>query len=233
MTRRRTGTASCQMVAVERVFVLPGIETLVRVRPRGRRDIGWGSAIASNPAKKQEDGLAILPTLFDPGEPTAVVLAVNGQTEPVCINKGDVIARAEEFVYTQVTTPTRGSAPKSSRSFPEHLRCVLDTLSDDCTAAQREEVTRLLTDYSDVFMAPDGQLGHTQMAEHHIDTGSARPVKQRPRRVPLAKRADAESEVKKMLQKGLIEPSHSPWASPIVLVTKRTEQYASAWIIGN
>ena len=48
-----------------------------------------------------------------------------------------------------------------------------------------------------------------------------KPVKLRPYRIPLAKREFAENEIKAMAEKGLIEPLHSAWSAPAVLVPKR------------
>ena len=48
-----------------------------------------------------------------------------------------------------------------------------------------------------------------------------KPVKRRPYRIPLAKREFAENEIKAMAEKRLIEPSHSAWSAPAVLVPKR------------
>ena len=58
-----------------------------------------------------------------------------------------------------------------------------------------------------------------------IDTGDTLPVKQSPRRMPPAKRLIAADEVDKMLRQGIIEPSNSPWSSPIVLVDKKDGTY--------
>nr|CBN80982.1 Uncharacterized protein [Dicentrarchus labrax] len=44
-------------------------------------------------------------------------------------------------------------------------------------------------------------------------------------RIPEARRQAVEEEVKKMLQLGVIEPSHSPWSNPIVLVPKPDESW--------
>ncbi len=45
-------------------------------------------------------------------------------------------------------------------------------------------------------------------------------IRQRPYRVPEARRRAIEEEVQQMLKLGVIEPSRSPWSSPIVLVPK-------------
>ena len=54
-----------------------------------------------------------------------------------------------------------------------------------------------------------------------IHTGDHPPIKQRPRREPLGMQGAVKEELEKMLKKGIIEPSNSAWASPIVLVRKR------------
>ena len=54
-----------------------------------------------------------------------------------------------------------------------------------------------------------------------MNTGDAAPIRQRLRRVPYGKREVLEQEVTKMLNDDIIEPSNSPWASPVVLVRKK------------
>ncbi len=57
--------------------------------------------------------------------------------------------------------------------------------------------------------------------KHTIDTGGAPPIKQAPRRVPLAQKHVMEEEISAMLDQDVIKPSDSPWASPVVLVKKK------------
>ena len=54
-----------------------------------------------------------------------------------------------------------------------------------------------------------------------INTGDAPPIRQPVRRLPLAKREEAERAVQEMREQDVIEPSASPWSSPIVLVNKK------------
>jgi hypothetical protein len=46
-------------------------------------------------------------------------------------------------------------------------------------------------------------------------------IKQAPRRIPLAQRKEVEDEIDTILDNNVIVPSHSPWASPIVVVRKK------------
>ncbi|CAG2211272.1 unnamed protein product [Mytilus edulis] len=74
---------------------------------------------------------------------------------------------------------------------------------------------------SNMHEADNNAIRRIQFPEHTIDTGDAVPIKQHPRRVPLAY-AEAEKEaIIELQKKGIIRESSSPWASPIVLVKKK------------
>lgn len=75
--------------------------------------------------------------------------------------------------------------------------------------------------YADAFATPDGQLGGTDLVKHSIDTGNARPIKTPYRPPTFAKRAIIDENLDKMLENDIIEPSNSPWASPVVLTKKK------------
>ncbi|XP_063060131.1 uncharacterized protein LOC134453222 [Engraulis encrasicolus] len=82
---------------------------------------------------------------------------------------------------------------------------------------QRQMTLELVDRNRDVFSSLPG---HTEVVQHDIRTIPGRTVTQRPYRVPEARKAIIEEEVKKMLELGVIEESKSAWASPIVLVPK-------------
>ncbi|XP_073699461.1 uncharacterized protein [Garra rufa] len=85
------------------------------------------------------------------------------------------------------------------------------------SAAQKTELRHLVGQFQDVFSDTPGQ---TNVLSHDIHTPPGVVVRQRPYRVPEARRQAIEQEVQKMLKLGVIEPSRSPWSSPIVLVPK-------------
>lgn len=53
------------------------------------------------------------------------------------------------------------------------------------------------------------------------DTGDATPRRHPARRVSFAVHSKIAQNLKEMQQSGVIEPSNSPWASPVVLVRKK------------
>ena len=57
--------------------------------------------------------------------------------------------------------------------------------------------------------------------KHHIDTGTAKPVKQRPRRLADVQVDAMREQVKELHEKGIIYPCDSPWAANVVMVKKK------------
>ncbi|KAL6474770.1 hypothetical protein MHYP_G00158100 [Metynnis hypsauchen] len=88
---------------------------------------------------------------------------------------------------------------------------------EELSPAQRQELAELVEQFRDVFSATPGR---TQVVQHDIRTPVGVTVRQRPYRVPEARRTVIEEELGRMLAAGVIEPSNSPWSSPIVLVPK-------------
>ena len=61
----------------------------------------------------------------------------------------------------------------------------------------------------------------TTAVRHDINPQDARPVRCGPRRLAPAGLRNEQTCIQEMVEGGQIEPSDSPWASPVVLVTKK------------
>jgi uncharacterized membrane protein len=57
--------------------------------------------------------------------------------------------------------------------------------------------------YQDAFSKDSKDIGTTNLVEHTIETGDARPIRIPPRRIPLAKIKQAEDEIKEMADGGI------------------------------
>ncbi|KAI2666719.1 Retrovirus-related Pol polyprotein [Labeo rohita] len=90
-------------------------------------------------------------------------------------------------------------------------------INSDLSAAQKTDLQHLVSQFDDVFSLLPGQ---TNVVQHSIKTQPGVIVWQRPYRVPEARRCAIEEEIQHMLKLGVIEPSRSPWSSPIVMVPK-------------
>lgn len=93
--------------------------------------------------------------------------------------------------------------------------------SDDLTVTQKNSARQLLDRYMSIFCSTPKSNGKTKMVKHRVDTGTQMPIRQPPRRLPLAKQHEVNRMVTDMQEAGVIESSNSPWSSPVVLVEKK------------
>ena len=93
-------------------------------------------------------------------------------------------------------------------------------MSSALNPSEQNALVRLLEEYRDIFSTSPRDLGRTNLAKHNIDTGNAAPIRKPPYRVSPSQRQEIDKHVREMLDKNVIKPSTSPWASPILLVKK-------------
>ncbi len=91
-------------------------------------------------------------------------------------------------------------------------------VSEDLTYGQKSQVYSLLQQFPDVLT---DMPGRTTISEHDIKLTTDEPVRLKPYPVPFALKDTVKDEISTMLKLGVIEPSESPYASPIVLVKKK------------
>ena len=94
-------------------------------------------------------------------------------------------------------------------------------LPDELSQDKKDMFMALLAHYSDILVSHANDLGVTDFLSHHINTENAQPIHQPAKRVPLPHRGKVQRLLNDMLQKNVMSPSQSPWASPVVLVTKK------------
>ncbi|XP_031133842.1 uncharacterized protein LOC116035058 [Sander lucioperca] len=87
-------------------------------------------------------------------------------------------------------------------------------LGSQLTPVHHQDLVELTSQFKEVF---SNRPGRTNVIQHDIITEPGKKVRLRPYRILEAKRAAIKEEVRKMLEMGVIEESHSAWSSPIVL----------------
>lgn len=84
-----------------------------------------------------------------------------------------------------------------------------------------EEISQLLDEFATIFQ-PLESLPPSRYCDHVIPlVPGAKPVHIRPYRYPPALKDEIDRQVSEMLDKGIIQPSVSPFSSPILLVKKK------------
>ena len=82
-------------------------------------------------------------------------------------------------------------------------------------------ISKILNCYQDVLSSSDFDIGLASVHKHHIKVTDETPIYQRPRRVPPPIADEIDRQCSELCDADIIEPSTSPWSSPIVPVRKK------------
>ena len=114
----------------------------------------------------------------------------------------------EEFSLDECAFPTA----KQPESYNDVSIC------EALTSEQRSDVETFIRQYLDVFTSLPGR---TDQIGHNIKLLTSDPIRSKGYPIPFKTRDVMESEIKEMLELDVIEPSVSPYSSPVVLVPKK------------
>ena len=97
----------------------------------------------------------------------------------------------------------------------------MDLSNSNLTNVQKSQLADLLQEFGDVFALKPEKLGCNSLIEHEMNTGDNPPIPLRPYRAAQERRKWIAKSVNDMLAKNIIQPSTSPWATPLVFVKKK------------
>ena len=91
-------------------------------------------------------------------------------------------------------------------------------ISDTLSADEQRQLRELLQSFDDVIT---DLPGNCNLTKHRIILTDETPIASRPYPVPYAVRESLDREIEEMLRLGVVRPSESPYASPVVIVKKK------------
>ncbi|KAG1114109.1 hypothetical protein G6F61_010372 [Rhizopus arrhizus] len=158
-------------------------------------------------------------------EGLATIKIANLDKETKLLNKGQRIANYQylspslRLYYSDNKdsinqAQTTGPVTKDTSTKPN----IPWNIGQHLSASERAALIDLLEEFPDCFNSKPTSI--TPLVQHSIDTGDSRPLSQPPHRASAAENETIDSLLDEMLQQGIIQPSNSPWASPVVLVKK-------------
>ena len=218
---------ACRVSVSEHTVIPAGSRTVLRAK--ASKPLADGSWLIEPLHRTPGEKLLFTAKSLVEGRGTFVPVEVlNPTEEDICLyrhtNLGVVTRVAEhDVLHTLETKPTLECAESAHQDvqLPEEVQKLIDGAEADLSEAQKIKIKDLLQDNLDVFATKDKPFGRTDLVKHRIVTETDVPIKQPVRRPPLHLRTEAKNEVQKMLENEIIEPSDSPWASPVVLVRKK------------
>jgi len=159
---------------------------------------------------------------------------VNLFTESVELPAGSMFGRfhsvQEEDVGPSLEDTLEGPRQRPSGrrgTIPSLVKELYEAAYGGCASnGERKAMAKLLCKYNDVFSSGEHDVGLTQADCHKIPltTGTV-PIRQLMRRLGPEKEKKVNWQVRDLLDRGLIEPAHSAWSLPVVLVWKKDSSW--------
>ena len=140
-------------------------------------------------------------------EPTSIICEIEEEKDPDKQKE----TLEEEVEKKSITSPA---------DIDVHRK--VDLQDADVSEEHKQAFKDLCTEFSDIFSTDSGDIGKTPLLEVEIDTGDSPPITQKPYTLPLKHTEWVQRELEILEKAGVIVRSVSPWASPIVVVPKRT-----------
>ena len=109
---------------------------------------------------------------------------------------------------------------KSPAEAPVHRKVLLE--DKDISPKTQKAFDKLCEKYDDIISKNSGDIGKTMLVEMEIDTGNHPPIASKPYTLPLKHYDWVQKEIETLERAGIIERSISPWASPVVIVPKKS-----------
>jgi hypothetical protein len=111
-----------------------------------------------------------------------------------------------------------GSEALTKEHMPLSEETHLDVnLNPELTENQKTQLQSLVYKFKHIFSSKPGT---TQLVEHNIKLTDDKPIRSKPYPLPYAKADTVRKELDAMMMMDVIEPSDSPYSSPIVLIKK-------------
>ncbi|XP_043207685.1 uncharacterized protein LOC122373556 [Amphibalanus amphitrite] len=193
------------------VTVPPATEALVPVKRGGLRPGGEYllESVGGEDSPVCAASCVIRPTTDD----TLWVRVANVSLTEEVLRRNEVVATAStDFTLEGVLNHDPNGKGAGQRA----------NIGADLSDAQREDMNRLISEFSDVFYA-GGELPVVHVGvEHRINvTPGTRPVASRPRRLSPRLEGEVRKELQQLEAMGVIRQSHSPWAAPVVCARRK------------
>ncbi len=163
-------------------------------------------------------GLFVLPVVLPSSamEKNKVKVLIRNETcKDIAIPVGTVIAH---MFHTDTVTAASDVPTKPMMIDPK----LFDFSKSKIPKQWEDRLRQKLSERGNVFSVEEWDVGLAKDVKHHIRLSSSKPFRERSRRIAPADIDDVRRHLKDLLATGIIKESRSPYASPIVIVRKKS-----------
>lgn len=224
----------CAFLCLEMSGTQPPLDTVVKcqsaieVPPRGMADFHVWSIkpqkgenwLVSDDDLALPGGVVVTPILVTGDQTDPITVTINNMSDKsVVIPPGTGVCHAEA-VHMMTQVSDTGKDLDSRKQFFELFD--LSKTHQNCDELQFQKVKDLLCEHKNTFSLHDFDIGKAKGIYHEINLTDPKPFRERYRRIPPSMLQEVRDHISMMLDCGVIKPSQSPYASPVVLVRKKS-----------
>ena len=125
-----------------------------------------------------------------------------------------------QYHKTLLEIPSNTAFICSPADVPGH--CKVHLQDKEISADIHQSFEELCKEYGEAFSKHNEDIGRTKLVKMDIDTGDSPPVSSRSNTLPLKHYEWVQREIESLEWAGVIKKSMSNWASPIVIVPKKS-----------
>lgn len=152
-----------------------------------------------------------------------LALILNVDTKPITLNKGMLITNA--FKIHQIAKMESINTLTDSGGRCKNIDWEKLVNFEHLENHQKLQVINLLNKYESVFAQDITELGQCGIVQHEIHLTDPIPTRQKPYRVPYHLKSEMRNQINTLLEAGIIQPSKSAFAAPVLLVKKSDNSY--------
>ena len=236
--RQKPATAVGQLclAAAEKTVIPPlsevEIMAIVREKERPSNDLRHSYAYLVEAAASNKNPLIVANAIVSPpaagssiNVPLVPIRLANPSSEGVTLHKGTKLALLSPIMESEIINGVSQEILPTDYELPADAKQALWEMVENSGEVlddhQQQELYTLLLGFADVFAFTDNKLGRTNKLHHTIITDTRYPIRSPPRRMPAVHKEEVHKLIQDMLAREIIQPSASPWASPIVIVRKK------------
>ena len=224
--------------------------TIQQVRFSCSRDLDGTEVLVEPTVQPPRPGLFLMPTMTKVSGSSVRVPVVNTTGEDLILPARSIVGIiCEATEHLEVSMQTDAKSCTISQQPPEDQRASNASLApktqsgeqshrgsdqgwstnlsdlqvnQNLPPGEKAQLEALIREYSDVFAWTDTELGFTDLIHHKIVVTDETPVAQSYRRIPPSALTEVRDHLDSLLERGIIRPSSSPYAAPIVVVRKKS-----------
>ena len=217
--------------SISPVQLLPQSEAIIPVRITGSCNTSQGQYLVEPLPSLPHLGFSLARAVVTVSQNKSTCRVLNPTNTTVFLSPRTPLATITPLPVNAISQYKKSPTPLTSPSVDlEHQMKTLQDLGIEIDASeyndeQRSRLVTLLYTNRDLFTSDIRHLPGTDLVSHHIDTGDAMPIRQRPFRHSPEARKEIDRQIDLMLEANIIEESDSPWGSPVVLVRKKNNTH--------